>query len=250
MSEKKKVMKIVIEYDGSNYHGWQCQTEGLATVQKTIENAIGKITGEKVKTRGSGRTDSGVHAIGQVASFTTATKIKPRTLQKALNGVLPDDISIVSAQEVAEGFDAQFSSRSKIYRYRIFNMPYSPALERNRAWHVRENLDVGKMKQGARCFEGTHDFSIFAAADITVRTSVRTVKRAAVRKTRQGIILFEIEADGFLKRMVRIITGALVETGKGKLDPEEITRMLEGRRRTKNILTAPAHGLFLKKVVY
>ncbi len=250
MSREKETMKIVVEYDGSNYHGWQCQTEELATVQKTIEDAIEKISREKVKIRGSGRTDSGVHAIGQVASFATTTRIKPKTLQKALNSVLPDDISIVRAQKVAEDFDAQFSSQSKIYQYRIFNMPYSPALERNRAWYVRENLDIRKMKQGARCFEGTHDFSIFATADITVKTTMRTVKRAVVRKTRQGIVLFEIEADGFLKRMVRIITGALVEIGKGKLDPEEITLMFKERQRTKNILTAPAHGLFLKKVIY
>lgn len=244
-----KNIKIIIEYDGTDYHGWQCQAN-LPTVQKTIEDAIRKITGENVKITGSGRTDAGVHAIGQVANFFIETRMDPETLRKALNSTLPRDISIIKAQEVPDGFHAQFSSRSKIYEYRIFNRPHRPALQRNRVWHIQEKLDTKKMGEAAAYLEGTHDFSVFATADITVKTTVRTVKRVHVRKTREGIILIEIEADGFLKRMVRMITGTLVETGKGKLTPEGFGQILAGGQKTKNVFTAPPSGLFLKKVIY
>ena len=244
-----KNIKIVIEYDGTDYHGWQCQAN-LTTVQKTIEDAIRQITKEKVKITGSGRTDAGVHAMGQVASFLTETQMDSETLRKALNSTLPRDISIVKAQEMPDDFHAQFSSRSKVYEYRIFNRPHPPALQRNKVWHIRERLDTGKMKEAAAYLEGTHDFSVFATADITVKSTVRTVKRIYVRKTREGIILIEIEADGFLKRMVRMITGTLVETGRRKLTPEGFGQILAGGEKTKNVFTAPPDGLFLKKVIY
>lgn len=244
-----KNIKIVIEYDGTDYHGWQCQAN-LPTVQKTIEDAIRQITKEKVKITGSGRTDAGVHAMGQVASFLTETQMDSGTLLKALNSTLPRDISIIKAQEVPDDFHAQFSSRSKVYEYRIFNRPHPPALQRNRVWHIPEKLDTGKMKEAAAYLEGTHDFSVFATADITVKTTVRTVKRIHVKKTREGTILVEIEADGFLKRMVRMITGTLVQTGRGKLSPEGFGQILAGGQKTKNVFTAPPSGLFLKKVIY
>ena len=244
-----KNIKIVIEYDGTDYHGWQCQAN-LPTVQKTIEDAIRKITREDVKVTGSGRTDAGVHAIGQVANFFIETQMDTDTLRKALNSTLPRDISIIKAQEVPDGFHAQFSSRSKVYEYRIFNRPHPPALQRNRVWHIQEKLDTGKMKEAAAYLERTHDFSVFATADITVKTTVRTVKRVHVRKTREEIILIEIEADGFLKRMVRMITGTLVETGRGKLTPEGFAQILAEGQKTKNVFTAPPSGLFLKKVIY
>ncbi|MYC39637.1 MAG: tRNA pseudouridine(38-40) synthase TruA [Candidatus Dadabacteria bacterium] len=244
-----KNIKIVIEYDGTDYHGWQCQAN-LPTVQKTIEDALRQITGENIKITGSGRTDAGVHAMGQVASFLTETQLDSETLRKALNSTLPRDISIIKALEVPEGFHAQFSSRNKIYEYRIFNRPHPPALQRNRVWHIPEKLDTGKMKEAASHLEGKHDFSVFATADITVKTTVRTVKRVHIKKTREGIILIEIEANGFLKRMVRMITGTLVETGKGKLAPEGFGQILAQGQKTKNVFTAPPQGLFLKKVLY
>lgn len=244
-----KNVKIIIEYDGTDYHGWQCQAD-LPTVQKTIEDAIRKITRENVKITGSGRTDAGVHAIGQVANFFIETQMDTDTLRKALNSTLPRDISIIKAQEVPDGFHAQFSSRSKVYEYRIFNRPHPPALKRNRVWHIQEKLDTKKMREAAAYLEGTHDFSVFATADITVKTTVRTVKRVHVRKTREEIISVEIEADGFLKRMVRMITGTLVEAGRGKLSPEGFRQILAGGQKTKNVFTAPPSGLFLKKVIY
>lgn len=244
-----KNVKTIIEYDGTDYHGWQCQGD-LPTVQKTIEDAIRKITGENVKITGSGRTDAGVHAMGQVANFFIETQMDPETLRKALNSTLPRDISIIKTQEVPEGFHAQFSSRSKVYEYRIFNRLHPPALQRNRVWHIPQKLDTKKMREAAAYLEGTHDFSVFATADITVKTTVRTVKRVHVRKTREGIILIEIEAVGFLKRMVRMITGTLVETGKRKLSPEGFGQILAEGQKTKNVFTAPPQGLFLKKVVY
>ena len=244
-----KNVKIIIEYEGTDYHGWQCQAD-LPTVQKTIEDAIRKITREDVKITGSGRTDAGVHAIGQVANFFIETQMDTDTLRKALNSTLPRDISIIKTQEVPDGFHAQFSSRSKVYEYRIFNRPHPPALQRNRVWHIQEKLDTKKMREAAAYLEGTHDFSVFATADITVKTTVRTVKRVHVRKTREGIISVEIEADGFLKRMVRMITGTLVETGRGKLSPEGFAQILAEGQKTKNVFTAPPGGLFLKKVIY
>lgn len=244
-----KNIKIVVEYDGTDYHGWQCQAN-LPTVQETIEDAIKQITKEKVKITGSGRTDAGVHAMGQVASFLTGTQMDSETLRKALNSTLPRDISIIETQEVPDDFHAQFSSRSKIYEYRIFNRPHPPALQRNRVWHIPEKLDAGKMKEAAAYLEGTHDFSVFATADITVKTTVRTVKRVHVKKTREGIILIEIEAEGFLKRMVRMITGTLVQTGRGKLSSEGFGQILAEGQKTKNVFTAPPQGLFLKKVIY
>ena len=244
-----KNIKIIIEYDGTDYHGWQCQAN-LPTVQETIEDAIKQITKEKVKITGSGRTDAGVHAMGQVASFLTETQMDSETLRKALNSTLPRDISIIKAQEVPDDFHAQFSSRSKVYEYRIFNRPHPPALQRNRVWHIPEKLDAGKMKEAAEYLEGTHDFSVFATADIAVKSTVRTVKRIHVKKTREGTILIEIEAEGFLKRMVRMITGTLVQTGRGKLSPEGFGQILAEGRKTKNVFTAPPQGLFLKKVIY
>ena len=248
-TETRKNVKIIIEYDGTDYHGWQCQGD-LPTVQKTIEDALRQITGESVKITGSGRTDAGVHAMGQVASFLTGTRMDSGILRRALNSTLPRDISIIRAQEVPEDFHAQFSSRSKVYEYRIFNRPHTPALQRNRVWHIQEKLDAGKMREAAAYLEGTHDFSVFATADITVKTTVRTVKRVHIRKNREGTILIEIEANGFLKRMVRMITGTLVETGKGKLTPEGFGRILAEGQKTKNVFTAPPQGLFLKKVIY
>ncbi|MCY3625683.1 MAG: tRNA pseudouridine(38-40) synthase TruA [Candidatus Dadabacteria bacterium] len=245
----RKNVKIIIEYDGTDYHGWQCQGD-LPTVQKTIEDALRQITGESVKITGSGRTDTGVHAMGQVASFLTDTQLDSETLRKALNSTLPRDISIIRAQEVPQDFHAQFSSRSKVYEYRIFNRPNPPALQRNRVWHIPEKLDMGKMKEAISHLEGDHDFSVFATADITVKTTVRTVKEVHVRKNREGIILIEIEANGFLKRMVRMITGTLVEVGKGKLSPEGFGQILAEGKKTKNVFTAPPSGLFLKKVIY
>ncbi len=244
-----KNIKIVIEYDGTDYHGWQCQAN-LPTVQETIEDAIKQITKEKVKITGSGRTDAGVHAMGQVANFLTETQMDSETLRKALNSTLPRDISIIKAQEMSDDFHAQFSSRSKVYEYRIFNRPHRPALQRNRVWHIPEKLDARKMKEAAAYLEGTHDFSVFATADITVKTTVRTVKRVHVKKTREGIILIEIEAEGFLKRMVRMITGTLVQTGRGKLSPEGFGQILAEGQKTKDVFTAPPQGLFLKKVIY
>ena len=188
--------------------------------------------------------------MGQVANFFIQAQMDPETLRKALNSTLPRDISIIKAQEVPEDFHAQFSSRSKVYEYRIFNRPHPPALQRNRVWHIPQKLDAKKMRESAAYLEGTHDFSVFATADITVKTTVRTVKRVHVKKTREGIILIEIEADGFLKRMVRMITGTLVETGRGKLTPEGFGQILEAGQKTKNVFTAPPCGLFLKKVIY
>lgn len=245
-----KNIKIVVEYDGTNYHGWQSQTQNLSTVQSTLEEVLEKITGKKTRVTGSGRTDSGVHALGQAANFFTETTLDSKTLKKALNSTLPHDISVVSTKKVPDSFHAQFSSKSKIYEYRIFNRTYPPALLKNRVWHIPKKLDVETMKEAAKFLLGTHDFSVFATADIKVKTTIRTVLRASVRRNREGTILFEIEADGFLKRMVRMITGTLAEVGKEKLSLSDFGRILKAGQKTKNVVSAPPQGLFLKKVIY
>ena len=221
------------------------------TVQEIIEDAIRKITRENVKITGSGRTDAGVHAIGQVANFSIETQMDPKTLQKALNSTLPRDISIIKTQEGPR----QAFTHSSAPGARYTNTGFStgripPHFRETECGTSKQKLDTKKMREAAAYLEGTHDFSVFATADITVKTTVRTVKRVHVRKTRERIILVEIEADGFLKRMVRMITGTLVETGRGKLSPEGFGQILAEGQKTKNVFTAPPSGLFLKKVIY
>lgn len=244
-----KNIKLIIEYDGKNYNGWQTQP-GLPTVQKTIEKCLSKITGEEVKIHGSGRTDSGVHALGQVANFKTKTHLECGKIQKGLNSILPADISICEVKEMPDEFHAQFSCKSKIYQYNILNQPYPSALLQGRVWYIPFKLNIKKMKEASRHLIGEHDFSVFAAADAEVKTTVRTVISLNLKKTRKGIVELEIEANGFLKRMVRIITGTLVQVGKEKLTPLQFNDIMKSKNKNKHVVSAPPEGLFLKKVNY
>ena len=241
-------IRITIEYDGSGYVGWQRQPSG-PTIQESIETSLMTITGEKVKLLGSGRTDSGVHALGQVASFRTGTTLSPSDLQKGLNSLLPKDIVITDAEEADPDFHAQLSAKSKTYIYKILNRPYPSALLRDRAWFVPYPLKARLMDEAAHSLIGEHDFRAFAQAEATVKSTVRTVLAAKVTK-RRDLIEFSIEADGFMKRMVRLIVGTLAEVGREKITPSQFREILESGEKTKHVHAAPAKGLYLKEVRY
>lgn len=242
-------IKITIEYDGTNYLGWQKQLQGL-TVQQEIETALNNITNEDIVLIGSGRTDSGVHAVAQVANFKTESKIKAGEFQMGLNSVLPNDITIVRAEEKELDFHAQFSAKSKIYIYKIFNSPHPSALLRQRAWFMPYTLDIDKMKESAQCLVGEHDFKAFAQAGAEVKTTVRTVLEISIELLEDNMIEFRIEATGFLKRMVRLIIGTLVQVGKGKISPLDFAEVLQSGEKTKFVYAAPPQGLYLKEVKY
>lgn len=244
-----KNIKLVIEYDGANYHGWQTQPN-LSTVQETIETCLGNITREKISIKGSGRTDSGVHAIGQVANFRTQTHLTVNQLTKALNSTLPRDISVSSVEEMPEDFHAQYSCKSKVYKYIILNREYPSALLRNTSWFIPRKLKTRKMKEASGFLTGEHDFAVFAKSDPDIKNTVRKVLNTELKKTGKSMIEFEIEANGFLKRMVRMITGTLVEVGKGKISPEEFKQILLKGEKTRHVVSAPPQGLFLKEVKY
>lgn len=243
-------IKITIEYDGSNYKGWQRQSNGI-TVQEVIETKLSELTGEDIKIFGSGRTDSGVHAMAQVANFRTVCKLTPVQITKAMNSLLPEDIVILDSQEADPDFHAQYSSKSKTYIYQILNRSTPTALLRTKTWFRRNKLDLDLMKEAVKYLKGEHDFRLFAHANITVKTTVRTVYAASIYRD-EDLIIFEIEANGFLKRMVRMLVGTLVEVGKGNLTPENFGKLLNGYAKIENlnIPSAPARGLFLKQVKY
>jgi len=246
----KRNIKLIIEYDGTNYHGWQSQAgTGRSTIQDTLEQALKTLTKSDCKTYSSGRTDAGVHAFGHVANFKTDSGIPAEAWAPAINHLLPRDIRVLSSGEVPEDFHARYSALSKVYQYRLLNRREPTALYRNHAWHINAPLNLRKMKQAAACLLGKHDFSAFRGSGCGAKTPVRTLKRADIRKRKDFIELW-FEADSFLQYMVRNITGTLVETGLGRFSPDDVGRMLESRDRTKAGRTAPPQGLYLIEVYY
>ncbi len=242
-------IKLLIEYDGTNYLGWQVQPNG-PTIQGILEEKLGLLTGEKIMLFGSGRTDSGVHAICQVAHFKTGSSMDTHRMQRALNSLLPPDIVIQKMEEVEESFHARRHSKSKVYEYRILNRSLRSPFHHSYAWHIPQRLDFKEMEKATQYLIGEHDFSSFRSVGSPTRTTVRKVTRAEWKRGRSGLVRFEIEANGFLKQMVRAIIGTLVEVGKGKMGAVEFRRILESKERSKAGPTAPAHGLFLKEVKY
>ena len=243
-----KNFKIIIEYDGSAYHGWQRQPEDIS-IQSVIENALARICGQHVSLIGSGRTDAGVHAMGQVANFCVNTRHTEDVFLKALNSLLPEDIVIKSCEEMNIDFHARFAAKRKLYQYRILNHPIPTALFRNFAWHIKKPLDLFRMQEACRHLIGSHDFKAFQGQGSDVNDTIRRIFRAALsRKDRQ--IIFEIEGDGFLRYMVRNIVGSLVDVGLEKSTPEAFKEILLSRDRTCAGVTAPAQGLFLMAVNY
>jgi len=244
-----RTIKLLIEYDGTNYLGWQVQAKG-PTIQGTIEEKLGILTKENIHVIGSGRTDAGAHAFGQVAHFKTESKMDVHAIQRALNSLLPPDILIQKAEEVGENFHARKHSKSKVYEYRILNRDVPSAFHCRYAWHIPPKLDLIEMKKATLMLVGEHDFSSFRSVGTPTRTAVREVIQAEWKREKKGIIRFEIEANGFLKQMVRAIIGTLVEVGKGKTTSEAFRKIIESRDRKRAGPTAPAHGLFLKEVKY
>ncbi len=244
-----KNFKLTIEYDGTDFHGWQRQPRDRS-VQAEIEAALSTMTRQKITVHGSGRTDAGVHALGQAASFVCETRLSARELLKGLNGLLPEDIAILECRETTEDFHARYSAKSKVYRYCILNRPIPGAIGRRFWWHLRTPLDVDAMSQAAARLLGTRDFSSFEAAGSPRSHSLRTVIAAAWEKETPDRLYFEIEADGFLRGMVRNIVGTLVEVGSGKRPAEDVETIMAACDRALAGPTAPARGLFLVQVRY
>lgn len=247
-AEMERNLKLIIEYEGTRYHGWQRQGD-LPTIQKTIEEVIFTITREPSSVSSSGRTDAGVHALGQVANFTTHSKIPAVNLLRGMNSLLPEDIRIKDIAEAPPEFHARFSARSKTYIYNIDNGPVPSVFFRNYAWHIHEELDLEKMNMAAEFLKGEHDFMSFCAAGHETKTYVRRV--IAAEFFRKGILItFRIESTGFLKYMVRNLMGTLACVGKGKITPDCFRDIIDARDRMVAGPTAPPQGLFLESVTY
>jgi tRNA pseudouridine38-40 synthase len=245
----KRNIRLLVEYDGTAYCGWQWQKNGLS-IQQVIEGAIGRITGEAVRVNGSGRTDRGVHALGQVASFLTSCALPERALLLGINSLLPPDVAVRALEEVDDGFHARFSVTSKVYLYRICNRPVRPVKERLYAWHIWEPLDLDRMREAAEVFPGSHDFTSFCSTHTDSEDHVRSIHSLTIEKDPTGMITIMIEADGFLRYMVRTIVGVLVYAGQGKCTKADVIAIMEARDRRRAKLTAPPQGLFLKQVNY
>ena len=241
-------IKLTIEYDGTNYHGWQSQINAIA-IQDVISGELKKLMGEKCNLIGSSRTDVGVHALGQVANFITSSNIPAEKFAYALNSMLPRDIVIKKSEEVDINFHSRFSTMSKKYKYLILNSPQRSALMRNSAVHISRDLDFEAMKTAATCFLGMHDFSAFKSTGSVVKSNERTILDVSLEK-KGDMIEFEIIGDGFLYNMVRIIVGTLIEVGIGKIEVEEVTAIIESKDRKRAGKTAPAQGLYLVEVNY
>jgi len=244
-----KNFKITIEYDGACYHGWQRQKKDR-TIQEEIEKAVLTITGQKVSLTGSGRTDAGVHAYAQVANFTCETRLGPEDLFGGLNSLTADDIVIRACEEVAESFHARYDAKSKTYVYKILNRPDPAAIGRQYTWHIRKKLNLDAMRKSSAHLIGSHDFKAFEGTGSPRAHTTRSVFKASLAEGQDGCLEFEIEADGFLRFMVRNIVGTMVDVGLGKISPADFKGILESKDREQAGATAPAHGLFLKKVNY
>lgn len=250
---------MLIQYDGTDYHGWQVQP-GAITIQAVLEDSLGRITGQVTTLIVAGRTDAGVHALGQVAAFSTASPLPATTLMRALNALLPGDIRIMDAVDEKEEFHPRYDARGKTYFYLIaLGSTLSPFFERY-AWRLPCPLDTQRMARAAEYLKGTHDFSSFRASGCGAKSPVRTVSSVSVERyhsldfmtaeIRGDFLKVQVEGDAFLRHMVRAMVGTLVETGKGKIAPEEVGKILRSRDRNLAGPTAPAKGLFLERVWY
>ena len=241
-------IKVVLEYDGSGFAGWQQQAHGR-TVEAELKRALKAVTGQDLKVYAAGRTDAGAHAEGQVVSFQTDGRISPHRLVAALNARLPADVAVLSGEEVPDEFHARYSARWRRYRYRYLDRPSRPALERGRCWHVRGALDVDAMSAAAEALTGKHDWTSYCSASEPPDARVREMRSARVAR-RGDVVELELVAEGFLRGLARSIAGALAEVGRGRRPPEWVGEVLEARDRRKAARTAPAGGLTLMEVIY
>jgi tRNA pseudouridine38-40 synthase len=241
-------VKIIVEYDGTNYCGWQIQPNG-ESIQAVLERAVSTFLGNPTRIMGSGRTDAGVHALGQVAHFFAEIEFDRHRILRALNALTPADITIKEAEIVPDSFDARRDGRSRVYEYRIFNRSMPSPFYRNRAWHVHDALNFDAMGGALPCLLGEHDFSSFRAAGCDAAHPVRRIHRTTLEQ-RGELLIYTIEATAFLRHMVRNIVGTLVEVGRGLRTAESFQELLEAHDRTKAGPTAPPHGLYLLEVRY
>ena len=242
--------RLTLEYDGAGFAGWQVQAAGQRTVQGELEAALARVAGHPCRVAGASRTDSGVHAEGQVASVVLGTGLGAEELRRAANGVLPRDLAVIAAAEVPESFHARRSARAKLYRYRIWNGASPSPLRAARTHRVFTPLDLAAMRRGAEALLGTHDFRAFQAAGSAPGSTVRTLSRLAVDGEAGGEVRLLVEGDAFLRHMVRILAGTLIEIGIGRRDPAGIPPLLASRERSRAGPTAPARGLCLVRVDY
>jgi tRNA pseudouridine38-40 synthase len=245
----EKNFRIVVEYDGTAYHGWQRQKQD-PSIQGALEQALARMTGQSLTVNGSGRTDAGVHALGQVANFHCRTRLGPMELLKGLNSLLPADIAIRACDSVPLDFHARFDARWKSYQYRILNRPVRPALDRHRVWHIYRSLDLAAMRAALPHIIGTHDFRAFENTGSPRSTTVRTVRQADLRREGDGCLIFEVSANGFLKFMVRNLVGTLVAVGLGRLAPQEVAVIRQSGDRRRAGAAPPPEGLYLLHVTY
>lgn len=243
-----KNIKLTIEFDGSNFCGWQKQPKGR-TVQETIEKAIFKATNEQIEINGSSRTDSGVHAKSMVANFFTNSTIPSEKFREAINVRLSEDVSIIKSEEVAENFHARYSSKGKTYSYTIINRYERLSLGHQYLYHYRYPLDFNKMEEACKYFVGTHDFRAFMSPGSSIKTTIRTIYELYLKRDGDKIQIF-ITGNGFLYNMVRIIVGTLLKVGNGKIKPEEIESIIKEGNRKRAGMCVPANGLILEKVFY
>ena len=241
-------IKLTIEYDGKEFNGWQKQPNKL-NIQGEIEKAISNITKEEIELIGSGRTDAGVHALGQVANFKTSSNIPIEKMTIAINSQLKNSIRIIKAEEVDERFHSRYNAKNKTYRYLINNSESGTAIYRNLQYCFNAKLNVDDMNKASKYFIGEHDFKAFKSSGTSSKNSIRTIYNAEVKK-KEDIITIELTGNGFLYNMVRIISGTLLEVGLGKIKVEDIPFIIENKDRTKAGKTLPPQGLYLVKVEY
>lgn len=243
-----RTIRLTIEYDGTGYSGWQRQPNGLA-VQQVVEEALCQLLGEKVELRSSGRTDAGVHARGMAAAFQTFSRMPLKAFVDGTNRFLPNDVAILEAIAVPNGFRPIADALAKHYRYTILTTTVRSPLRRFHAWHIRESLDLKTMQAAAASFVGRHDFAAFRASNCAAKTTIRRVDSVEITHEDDAITI-DVVGGGFLKNMVRVMAGTLVDIGRGRFAPEHITWLLQNGDRKKAGVTAPACGLCLIKVYY
>jgi len=242
-------IRLVVEYDGTELHGWQRQ-HGAPTVQQHLEEALGKLLQHETQVSGASRTDAGVHARGQVASFRTEREIPLHGIRRGLNSMLPDSIAIRDASEVPDDFNPRFSATGKHYRYTILTAQDRSPRWRTRAWHHPDALNVSAMHDAARALIGEHDFAAFRAAGCTAKTTLRRVDSIAMTRLQPHLLDIDIRGNAFLRQMVRIIVGTLAEVGSGRRSVGQMAEILALKDRKQAGITAPAHGLELIQVHY
>ncbi|MGD9158258.1 MAG: tRNA pseudouridine(38-40) synthase TruA [Desulfobacteraceae bacterium] len=245
-----KNIRLILQYDGTNYHGWQRQKDDV-TIQGLIEGKLEMMTGKPVTLHASGRTDAGVHALHQVCNFITESRIPPESIKNGLNSLLPDDIFIKKSEYVEPAFHSRYSAKSKSYEYRILNTRDIDIFSRRYAWHIREELDFKEMRKCLVLIIGKHDFSAFRSSGTSNINPVREILRAELSEIHEdGNAYFFFEAEGFLKHMVRNIVGTIADAGKGRITVSDFKNILESQDRERAGYKAPPHGLFLTMVKY